>query len=77
MKSIQAMPEQIEEEDRILADFEQIDVKQPEEAALEEVVQAEEAQDQVGEMPEVLESASQIKPSPSQISNMSGRTYIS
>lgn len=28
-------------------------------------------------MPEVLESASQIKPSPSQISNMSGRTYIS
>lgn len=28
-------------------------------------------------MPEALESASQVKPTASQISNMSGRTYIS
>jgi|Dee2metaT_18_FD_contig_31_6406485_length_520_multi_4_in_0_out_0_2 hypothetical protein len=28
-------------------------------------------------MPEKLQSASQVEPSPSQISNMSGRTYIS
>ena len=31
----------------------------------------------VGDMPEKLESASQIHPTPSQISNMSGKTYIS
>lgn len=38
---------------------------------------AEEAQDEVGDMPEHLESASEMKPTASQISQMSGRTYIS
>jgi predicted nucleic acid-binding Zn-ribbon protein len=37
----------------------------------------EEAQDQVGEMPEHLESASEMKPTQSQLSQMSGKTYIS
>lgn len=37
----------------------------------------EEAQDQVDEMPEYLESASEMKPTQSQISAMSGKTYIS
>lgn len=54
-----------------------IDVPVPEEAAVEEAMLAEEAQDQVGDLVEKLESASQAEPSPSQISNMSGRTYIS
>ena len=46
-------------------------------AAVEDAYLAEEAQDVVGDMPEKLESPSQMEPSPSQISNMSGRTYIS
>ena len=37
----------------------------------------EEAQDYVGEMPEHLESASEMKPTASQLSAMSGKTYIS
>ena len=47
------------------------------EGLAEEANYAEEAQDEVGEMPEYLESASEMKPTASQISQMSGRTYIS
>lgn len=63
----------VDEEHGNLDDF---DVKNPDKYA-DEGNYNEEAYDQVGEMPEYLESASEMKPTQSQLSQMSGKTYIS
>ena len=66
------------EEEFVAADLDNFKVENPENyAALEEEGYKEEARDQVADLQEPLESASEFKPTPSQISQMSGRTYIS
>ena len=66
-----------QEEELVAGDLNNFDVPNPGLYAAEEGNLAEEAQDQVDELHEALESASEMKPTPSQISQMSGRTYIS
>ena len=66
-------------EEEPVANLDDIDVKKPDDAALaEELQMAEEAKDEVVDLPDVpLVSASQAEPTPSQLSQMSGKTYIS
>lgn len=53
------------EDEFVAADLDNFKVENPEDYAPEEGNLNEEARDQVGDMPEALESASEMKPTPS------------